>query len=68
MAIKEQTMHQLKDHPNAEMILTLAVRWRREQLRKDTIAEGVYRMSLACALDELVHDLTNEAREASKDG
>lgn len=68
MTTKEQTMRQLKDHPNAEMILSLAVRWRREQLRKDTIAEGAYRLSLACALDELVHDLTNEARETPKEG
>lgn len=51
----------LRDHPDAELILSLAIRWRRAQLAKDAIEESTYALSLGVALDEMVHDLEEKA-------
>ena len=50
-----------KDHPDAELILSLAIRWRRAQLEKDAIEESTYAISLGVALDGMVHDLAEKA-------
>ena len=59
---QESAKRSLRDHPDAELILKLAIRWRREQLKKDTIAESTYALALGVALDGMVHDLAEKAR------
>ena len=49
----------LCEHQDAELILNLAVRWRRSQVTKDSIAETAYAISLVRAIDGMVHDLAN---------
>ena len=60
MRDEKPTGRLLKDHPDAELILTLAIRWRYEQLKKDAIAESTYALSLGVALDGMVHDLAEK--------
>ena len=61
MTTQESAKRLLRDHPDAELILKLAIRWRYEQLKKDTIAESTYALSLGVALDGMVHDLAEKA-------
>ena len=60
MTTKEPARRLFKDHPDAELILSLAIRWRYEQLKKDAIAESTYALSLGVALDGMVHDLAEK--------
>ena len=61
MSDEKPTGRSLRDHPDAELILKLAIRLRREQLKKDTIAESTYALALGVALDGMVHDLAEKA-------
>ena len=61
MTTQEPARRLLKDHPDAELVLLLAIRWRYEQLKKDAIAESTYALSLGVALDGMVHDLAEKA-------
>ena len=62
MTTQESAKRLLRDHPDAELVLLLAIRWRYEQLKKDAIAESTYALSLGVALDGMVHDLAEKAR------
>jgi hypothetical protein len=62
MATKEPTPPPKKrpvDHQDAGLILGLAIRWRREQIRKDAIAEAAYALTLGSAIDRMVHEIAN---------
>ena len=61
MSDQKPTGRLLKDHPDADLVLLLAIRWRREQLKKDTLAESAYALAMGQALDEMVHDLAEKA-------
>lgn len=61
MTTKEPARRLFKDHPDAELILSLAIRWRRAQLKKDAIEESTYALSLGVALDGMVNDLAEKA-------
>jgi len=63
MATKEPTppppKKRLVDHQDAGLILDLAIRWRREYLREDKVAEEAYAIAMGSAIDRMVHEIAN---------
>ena len=63
MATKEPTppppKKRLVDHQDAGLILDLAIRWRREYLREDKVAEAAYAITLGSAIDRMVYEIAN---------
>jgi hypothetical protein len=62
MPTKEPTpppKKRLFDHQDAGLILDLAIRWRREYLREDKVAEAAYAITMGSAIDRMVYDLAN---------
>lgn len=63
MATKEATppppKKRLCEHSGAEFIIGLAIRWRREQMRGDAVAEAAYALELGRALDSMVDEIAN---------
>ena len=62
MTTKEPTpppKKRLVDHQDAGLILDLAIRWRREQIREDQVAEAAYAITLGSAIDRMVREIAN---------
>jgi len=49
----------LVDHRHAEMILDLAIGWRRECAKKDKLAQDAYASAMGSLIDDMVFDSAN---------